>query len=361
MSFRNIQILIPEEIKKEVKEILEEKELDYFISTSEQKKSLLILNTPKEKVEEINEALKELGVDEKGSITVVATEAVVSEKAEKIKEEAEEEEKERISREEIVSKATDMAQLSTNYLLFTLISSLIATSGILADSTAVVVGSMVIAPLIGPAVASSTGTVLADTELFRKGMFSEILGLLVSILSSTLFAWLVFNLKLVPPLQEPILVNEIAERVYPDFLSIAIAIGSGAAGALSLTTGISTALVGVMIAVALIPPAAVTGVGIALGAPTIAIGSTILLMVNVLSINIAGTLTLNYQGYSPESYFGQLESKKKIIKRVGMYASILLILSIFLGAITYNSYSGAKFEEKVESVAEEVISDYNGL
>ncbi|PTD93503.1 TIGR00341 family protein [archaeon SCG-AAA382B04] len=361
MSFRNIQIAVPKELKEEVKEIIKKQELDYFVSSSEEDKALFNLNVPKEKVEELTEDLQEIGVGEKGNITVTATEAVISEKAEEIKEEVDEEESDRISREEIVSKTTEMAQLSTNYLLFTIISSVIATSGILADSTAVVVGSMVIAPLIGPAVASSAGTVLADTELFQKGMFSEIVGLLISVLSSTIFAWLVFNLNLVPPLQEPLLINEIAERIYPDFLSIGIAIGSGVAGALSLTTGLSTALVGVMIAVALIPPASVAGVGIALGNSTIAIGSTVLLMVNVISVNIAGTLTLNYQGYSPKSYFREIKSRKKIIKRVGMYVSLLLILSVFLGAITYNSYSGSQFQREVESITEQTLENMDGL
>lgn len=213
MSFRNLQVLVPEDLKQDVKKVLEERELDYFVS-SEEEKALFNLNVPKEKVEEINEDLEELSVDKEGSISVITTEAVISEKAEEIKQEAEEEEEERISRDEIISKTTDMANLSTNYLVFTIVSSVIATSGILADSTAVVVGSMVIAPLIGPAVASSAGTVLAETDLFQKGMLSEVIGLLVSILSSAIFAWLAFNLNLVPPLQEPTLVDEIAERIY---------------------------------------------------------------------------------------------------------------------------------------------------
>ncbi len=360
MSFRHLQVIAPSEKKERIIIIFQKEGLDYFVSDSEDK-ALFNLNVPKEKVEEINEELKSIDIHKEGSISVTSTEAVISEKAEEMEEEIKEEEGERISREEIVSKTKEMASLSTNYLVFTIVSSIIATSGILANSTAVVVGSMVIAPLIGPAVASSAGTVLANTELFQKGNTSLIIGLLVSILSSAFFAWLVFNLNLVPPLQDPALVTEISERIYPNFLSIGIGIGSGIAAALSLTTGISTALVGVMIAVALIPPASVAGVGIAIKDPRIALGATVLLMVNVLAVNLAGTLTLNYQGYSPENYFKEVKSKKKILKRVGMYFSFLLILSVFLGAVTYSSFSSTEFEQRVNSISEEVLSQQEGI
>lgn len=360
MAFRNLEIIAPLDKKEDVTEVFEKEELDYFTNTSENK-VFFNVNLPKEKVEDINEELKNLGVPEEGSISVISTEAVISKKAEKIEEQTKEEKEERISREEIVSQSEEMASLSTNYLILTIVSSVIATSGILANSTAVVVGSMVIAPLIGPAVASSVATVLADTELFKKSYFLMIIGLLTSILASASFAWLVFKLNLIPPPHEPTLIPEISERIYPNFLSIGIALGSGIAGALSLTTGISTALVGVMIAVALIPPASVAGVGIAINDPRIAVGASVLLLVNVVSVNLAGTLTLNYQGYSPSSYFKELESNKKVLKRVGMYAGFLLILSIFLGAVTINSYSSAKFQENVREISDQKIENYEEL
>jgi len=75
-------------------------------------------------------------------------------------------EDDRISREELQTKARNLSRSTTNYIALTLISAIVATAGLLQDSAAVVVGSMVIAPLIGPAMASCVGTVVSDDTLF---------------------------------------------------------------------------------------------------------------------------------------------------------------------------------------------------
>jgi len=141
----------------------------------------------------------------------------------------------------------------------TVISAVIATAGLLLNSPATVVGSMVIAPLIGPAMSAAVGTVVDDEEMFRRGVRMQVLGVAVAIAAATLFAFALRWLALVPPGLDPLDLAEVSERLAPNVLVLVVAIGAGLAGIISLMTGVSAALVGVMIAVALIPPAAAVG------------------------------------------------------------------------------------------------------
>jgi len=132
----------------------------------------------------------------------------------------------------------------------TVISAVIATAGLLLNSPATVVGSMVIAPLIGPAMSAAVGTVVDDEEMFRRGVRMQVLGVAVAIAAATLFAFALRWLALVPPGLDPLDLAEVSERLAPNVLVLVVAIGAGLAGIISLMTGVSAALVGVMIAVA---------------------------------------------------------------------------------------------------------------
>ena len=170
-----------------------------------------------------------------------------------------------------------MAEITPNYVVFTVISAIVAAAGLLADSAAVVVGSMVIAPLLGPAVGASVGSIVNDDDLFRTGAKAQVLGL--AVLSVTVFAFFAkFTFLLNIGIRS---LAEVASRVNPGALSLVVALGSGAAGALSLTAGVSAPLVGVMIAAALIPPAAAVGLGVAYGDAVLVVSSSVLVLVNV--------------------------------------------------------------------------------
>jgi uncharacterized membrane protein len=128
-------------------------------------------------------------------------------------------------------------------------------------------------------------------------------------------------------------------------LSLAVALGAGVAGALSLSTGVSSALVGVMIAAALVPPTAVVGIGLAWGRPAAVVGSAVLVMVNFVAINLVALAVLWQQGYRPERWFRLDEARSATLKRIGVLAVGLLVLSAFLAGVTYATYRSATFEE----------------
>jgi uncharacterized hydrophobic protein (TIGR00271 family) len=220
---------------------------------------------------------------------------------------------------------------------------------------------MVIAPLVGPAMSASIGTVVDESDLFRRGVKLQVLGILLSVVSAALFAYLVRSVHLIPPISDVTTIDQVRERIAPDFLSLAVALGAGVAGVVSLSTGVSTALVGVMIAVALIPPAATIGIGIAWGQPFTTLGATVLTLVNILSINMAALVTLWYKGYRPHRWFRADDARTATLKRVGVLAVSILVLSAFLGGVTLDSYQRAQTTTDIEEGAELVVSNAGGV
>jgi conserved hypothetical protein TIGR00341 len=257
---------------------------------------------------------------------------------------------ERIPREELQTKAQNLSRSTLNYIALTVISAIVATSGLLQDSAAVVVGSMVIAPLIGPAMASCVGTVISDDALFREGIRSQIIGVTVAVVSATLFA-AGYRAALAPDL-ELLLIQQVAERAHPGLLSLAIALGAGTAGALSLTSGADEALVGVMIAVALMPPAAAVGLGIAYVDLTLAVGAGVLVLVNLLSINVAGVATVWLRRYKPTHWYDAREARRLTGRRLLIFGLAILVLTSFLATSSLAARENAQFERTVERIAE---------
>ncbi|ELY65306.1 TIGR00341 family protein [Natronococcus jeotgali] len=349
---RLVQLTVPTGKRRTILEALEDRGVDYVVTDEESDRkyaAVVYFPLPDPAVEPVLDELQDAGVGEDAYTVVVDAETVVSRRFEALREEYEEGdvESDRISRQELETEAESLTPTFAVFATMTIISSLVATSGLLLDSPAVVVGSMVIAPLIGPALGASVGSVIDEEELFVESVTYQIVGIVFAIGAAAVFAWMVKVTNIVPPGLDISEVGEISERLAPDLLSLVVALGAGVAGIVSIATGISVALVGVMIAAALIPPAAAAGVAIAWGQPTAAIGSTALVLVNVLSVNLAGLLTLWYLGYRPESLFELGQTEKRVRKRIVGLVVIVLVFAVFLGAITYSSYQAGNFEEDV--------------
>ena len=356
---RLVQITIPSGKRETLLDALDDEEIDYVVAdetSSREFAAIAYVPLPTNAVEPTLERLREAGLDDDAFTVVLDANTVISRRFEELQDRySEEKDEDRIARDELMAAAADLAPSTRTYVIMTIVSAVVATAGLLLDSPAVVVGSMVIAPLIGPAMAASVGTVVNDHEMFVRGVRLQVLGLALSVGAAFVFAFLVRHVHLVPPLADVTAIPEIRERVAPDFLSLIIAIGAGIAGIVSLMTGVSAAIVGVMIAVALIPPAATVGIGLAWGQPFVSVGSAVLLMVNVLSINLAALVALWYSGYRPEHWFRQSDAREATVKRVAALAVSIVILSAFLGGVTYDSYLRATTDEQIQSNAAEEI------
>ncbi|MDZ7687423.1 MAG: TIGR00341 family protein [Halobacteriales archaeon] len=366
---RFIQVTTPDDKYEDVTRILEEADVEFSVveEASDRRYShIFSIPTKTDEVEGILDSLREAGVGDEGEGHVVVSEAqaIVSEEFEEEEEEegeAEDEEEEengstgRIARDELKATARGLSRSTPNYVIFTVVSAVVATAGLIQNSPSVVVGSMVIAPLIGPAMAASVGSVINDDKLFRDGVKAQFIGVFVSIAAATVFA-VVARLVVAPEL-DLLLIQQISERVNPGLLALGIALGAGVAGALSLTSGASAALVGVMIAVALIPPAATVGLGIAYIRPAVAGSAFVLTLVNLLSISMASLVTLWAKGYRPEKWYEEKHARRDTLRRVGILFVGVVVLTGFLVTATVDQRANTSFEDEVERVVEGFDAD----
>ena len=359
---RLVQVTVPRGKREAVLDALDEVGIDYVVTdeTSGREYTAIVqFPIPREGVPDALDAIRSAGLSEDAYTVIVNAETVISRRFEELQERYAEDEENggRIAREELVARADELAPTGGTYVVMTLVSTIIAAAGLLLDSPATVVGSMVIAPLLGPAMSASVGTVVDDEDLFRRGIRLQFVGVVLSIVGAAVFAFLVKEMHLVPPGLDVLSLSEVRERLRPDILSLAVALGAGIAGVLSLMTGVSTALVGVAIAVALIPPAATVGIGIAWGIPSLAIGSAVLTLVNVLSINLAALVVLWHSGYRPERFLHVPNARSALVKRAAVLGVAILVLSAFLGGVTYSSYQVATTEQAVRDGISDVVTN----
>lgn len=356
---RHVAISLRPETREPVLEVLDSKRIDYTVVPADDDKyvALVSFSLPTNAVETVLDELRDAGLSEEDHTVIVTADTVISRKFGSLRERYASEVlgDERLARHELYAESDDLISTVPIYVTMTFLSAVVATAGLLLDSSAVVVGSMVIAPLIGPALAASVGTVLNENDLFWQGIKYQALGVVVAIISAAAFAWLARSLFLVPPGIEIVEIDEVSERLLPDLLSLFVAFGAGIAGVLSLATGISAALVGVMIAAALIPPAAAAGIAIAWGVPDAATGSVILVFVNLLGINITGLLTLWAMGYRPSAWGETDIARKQVRRHVAVFAVAILVLSTFLAGVTWASYERSTLEEDITAETEAII------
>ena len=223
------------------------------------------------------------------------------------------------TREALYESIEKNARLDTNYLVLVLLSTIVAAIGLIENNVAVVIGAMVIAPLLGPNLALALGTSLGDGPLIWKALQSNLAGLCVAVALS-------FAIGLASPmtLDSP----ELLARTTVGLDSVALALASGAAAVLSMTTGLPSVLVGVMVAVALLPPAAALGLMLASQQFTLATGAGLLLAVNVVCVNLSAKLVFLLRGIQPRTWWEKEKAKRATIAYIVVWVLSLVILLI---------------------------------
>lgn len=178
----------------------------------------------------------------------------------------------------LVQQLEQNAQPNIDFIVMMVFSTSLASLGLLSDSTAVVIGAMLVAPLMGPLIAAGLGLVQANLSLFRRSLGVTAIGLAIGFAASLFFGAISFG-------YEPTL--EIEARGKADFLDLGIAFFSGMTAAYaSGRSKVMTTLAGVAIAAALVPPLAVVGIALTHGSPLISLNATILLITNLVAIII---------------------------------------------------------------------------
>ena len=228
----------------------------------------------------------------------------------------------RISTVEMYEDVKEMVDLSWIYITLTIMSTIVAATGMIRDNPAIVIGAMVIAPLLGPNVGLCLSTTLGDQRLLTRSLKSLVTGFTLAFLFSiAMGVLLTFDIE----------IPELFSRTEVSFGDIALGAAAGIAGVLSFTRGISAAVIGVMVAVALLPPLVATGLYLGAGETELALDAAILTITYVICFNLAGVITLLVQGVTPKSW-----QEKRDETRFSPYAVVLwVVLLLGMAAIIY--------------------------
>ncbi len=235
------------------------------------------------------------------------------------------------------------ARAGTDFYILILLSASIAFFGLLLNSSAVIIGAMLVAPLMSPMMAMAHALILGNYKMLQEAANSTLRGILGAIAVATLLT--IF----LPP--QPV-TDEILARTQPNYLDLLVALVSGAAGAYAVSRkSLSAALPGVSIAAALVPPLCVVGYGLGTGRIDIASGALLLFLTNLASIVLASAVVFLLMGYHPRR-----DQQYGVVRRnLARVVIALLIISIPLLLTSGASAKRADNELTIETMIYEMI------
>lgn len=185
------------------------------------------------------------------------------------------------------------AKATSTFVLLMVLSTMLATLGLLLNSPAVVIGAMVLAPLMSPIISLSMGLQRSIAELSREALSTLAIGTFIALALSAIMAY-IYPIHAVTA--------EIEGRLHPSVLDLLVAVLSGVAGAFANSrANIAKSLPGVAIAVALVPPLCVAGIGIGWMNREIFMGAMLLYITNLAGIILAAGLSFMVIGFAPFS------------------------------------------------------------
>lgn len=273
-----------------------------------------LLASPKDRQKLLDAIQAALGTDTNGQIVILPVEAVVPQA--ETEEEAGKPAVE--TREELYNDMAKGADAGRNFVLLVTLSTVVAAVGLLQDNVAVVIGAMVIAPLLGPNVSFAFAVALGDKDLMIRSVRTSAFGVALTLVITVVLGFLwPYGLTS----------GELLDRTDVNYGSLALALASGAAAALSITTGVSTALVGVMVAVALLPPAATLGIMVGAGEFNLAIGSATLLAANVVSVILSAQIVFIFRGIGPRTWWERKRARASIKLNLWVLCTFLIVIA----------------------------------
>tara|TARA_R110002072_G_scaffold42064_12_gene118096 strand:- start:34840 stop:35859 length:1020 start_codon:yes stop_codon:yes gene_type:complete len=339
MPERLIQILVPEEDRAEIEDFACEHGLCVLGGPADQPLHAIELLVQANEVEGVIDAATPiLKRTEHARLVVLAVEAsyprIEKEEEKDNNGDADEDGSKskkspaRISRDELYADVNEFAEISWTFVIMTVLSSIVAAVGFSRNSPAVIIGAMVIAPLLGPNMALALATTLGDTKLAFRSLRTNAIGVSIAIVTGAVSG-------LIWPLDTAS--NEIALRTNSSFGEIALALVTGIAGALAVSTGVASSLVGVMVAVALLPPIIIASMLAVQGSIGHAGDALLLLAINVICLNLASVLTFRAKGIRPSSWWEAERAKKSTrIAMIGWFA----LLGMVIGLVWYTKLLG---------------------
>ncbi|MFC8126112.1 DUF389 domain-containing protein [Streptomyces sp. NPDC057302] len=258
---------------------------------------VVMCDVAREAGDELIGALRALGVDESGSIAVETIDLSLSRRADKAEDDAPGEGADAVLWEQLSDATHEESTLSVTYVAFITIATMIAACGVVLDNAILIVGAMAVGPEFGPLAGFCTALVRRASRLALRSLLALLVGFAVAMAVTVGFSYFMDAVNL---FSDEALKSERPNTNFiyrPDWFSFVVAVLAGAAGMLSLTSSKSGALVGVAISVTTVPAAANAAVAFSYAEYKQAWGSTQQLLLNLLGIVLAGTLTLLAQKF----------------------------------------------------------------
>lgn len=233
---------------------------------------------------------------------------------------------------------TDHYRPKNDHAVLQCLAVVVALGGIVQDSPAVVIGAMLLAPLMMPVLSLSASIALGkttDAARIAGWVTALVIG---SIGLSAFLGWL---LPSVP------LTDELLNRTSPDLRDLAIALAAGSAGAYGLTRADrGSALPGVAVAVALVPPMAATGLALAADRPELAQGAALLVATNLAAIIVMGIITFVATGTVSTAIVRQ--HARSVISSLGLFAVLLGLVTVPLGLRSIETFEQSRQRSDLE-------------
>ncbi|MFD7302823.1 DUF389 domain-containing protein [Streptomyces pharetrae] len=253
---------------------------------------VVMCDVAREAADELIEHLRAFDLDECGSISAENIDLTLSRHAEEAERAAPGEAADAVVWDQLAEATHEESTLSVTYLAFITLATMIAACGVVLDNAILIVGAMAVGPEFGPLAGFCTALVQRRSRLALRSLIALLAGFAVAMLVTVGFSYFMdaVDLFTAEALQSDRPNTNFIYR--PDWFSFVVAVLAGCAGTLSLTSAKSGALVGVAISVTTVPAAANAAVAFSYGAYRQAWGSTEQLLLNLLGIVLAGTLTL---------------------------------------------------------------------
>ncbi len=223
------------------------------------------------------------------------------------------------------------ARRLANFFALLLLATVIATYGVLSNSTATVIGAMIVAPLMGPIMATTAAVVMGSSQRALRAFALVAAGIITVIIASYILSWVV------PDVTISFTSNgEITSRINPGLYALLTALGAGAAGAFIISRAeIADSMGGVAIAISLVPPLCVVGISLQQGQFDAAAGALLLFLTNFFAILLAGGAVLAVLGVGRVA----VSQEQTRVRRRGLALFVvgILLVSIPLTLTAYQS------------------------
>ncbi|WP_047985559.1 TIGR00341 family protein [Ornithinibacillus californiensis] len=226
----------------------------------------------------------------------------------------------RVSRQELLGTIKKTSNITLNYTLLIIIAAIVVTIGFIQNSPAVIIGAMVIAPMLGPVISIAFSSILGDSTILRGSMMTLLYAVVIVVVISVGFTFF---------FPVPIDSSEFSSRTHVNIADIVLAFVTGIAGALSTLNKLPGSLVGVMVAVALIPPNVVLGMTLGARMWKEAYGSMLLLAGNISAVILAGIIVFSLSGIRPVRW-SEVEKAKTSRKRSILFVSLVIVILVIV-------------------------------